>query len=49
MPESDLCIIARENQSQVYQVKAAVTHVSYTDGTSESILSPEYVTWNLSR
>ena len=38
-----------ENQSQVYQVKAAVSYVRYTDGTSESILSPEYVTWNLSR
>lgn len=48
--QTELCPeIFLENQSQVYQVKAAVSYVRYTDGTSESILSPEYVTWNLSR
>lgn len=38
-----------ENQSQVYQINAAITRVRYTDGTSQTISSPEYVTWNLNR
>ena len=38
-----------KNQSSVYQINAAVTKVFYTDGTSETISSPEYVTWNLNR
>lgn len=37
------------NQSEVYQVNAAITRVRYTDGTSETVSSPEYVTWNLRR
>ena len=42
-------LIYVENQSQVYQINAAITCVRYTDGTSQTVSSPEYVTWNLSR
>jgi hypothetical protein len=45
-----LCpLIYLENQSHVYQVKVAISRVRYTDGTSEAISSPEYVTWYLER
>lgn len=37
------------NQSQVYEIHAAITYVRYTDGTSESVSSPEYVSWYLNR
>lgn len=42
-------LIYVENQNQVYQINAAITCVRYTDGTSQTVSSPEYVTWNLSR
>lgn len=48
--QTELCPeIFVTNQSEVYQINAAITRVRYTDGTSETVSSPEYVTWNLSR
>lgn len=48
--ESDMCPeIFLTNQSSVYEVWAAVTSVRYTDGTSQKVSSPEYVSWELLR
>lgn len=48
--QTELCPeIFVTNQSEVYQINAAITRVRYTDGTSETVSSPEYVTWNLRR